>query len=271
MSALGKQHIGLLGGGNMAEALARGLLEAGATSTAALRVSDPDALRRAHLSARYGIETTADNAAIAAWSDLLVLAVKPQVMDRALQSIVSALRPSALVVSIAAGVSTASIERALPNARVVRAMPNAAAMVLAGATAVAAGSLAGHEDLELACTLFDAVGRCVVVSESALDAVTGLSGSGPAYVMVVIEALADGGVSAGLPRDIALLLAAQTVYGAAKLQLVTGEHPAMVKDRVTSPGGTTMAGLAKLEAGGVRGALIDAVRAATQRSLELGR
>ena len=144
-------------------------------------------------------------------------------------------------------------------------------MVLAGATAVAAGAAATASDLQLAVTVFEAVGRCVVVPESALDAVTGLSGSGPAYVMLVIEALADGGVKAGLPRDVALALAAQTVYGAAKLQIDSGEHPGVLKDRVTSPGGTTIAGLSRLEARGLRGALIEAVEAATRRSEELGR
>jgi pyrroline-5-carboxylate reductase len=149
-------------------------------------------------------------------------------------------------------------------------MPNTAAIALAGASAIAAGPGALAEDLLIAKTLFDAVGRCVVVAEKLLDAVTGLSGSGPAYVMLFIEALADGGVKAGLPRDVALTLAAQTVYGAAKLQLESGEHPGVLKDRVTSPGGTTIAGLARLEAGGFRGVVIDAVDAATQRSIQLG-
>jgi pyrroline-5-carboxylate reductase len=144
-------------------------------------------------------------------------------------------------------------------------------MALAAATALCAGKAASEEDLALARSLFDAVGRTVVVPESALDAVTGLSGSGPAYVMLFIEALADGGVHAGLPRDVALLLAAQTVYGAAKLQLESGEHPAAIKDRVTSPGGTTMAGLGRLEADGVRGSIIHAVEAATRRARELGK
>jgi pyrroline-5-carboxylate reductase len=149
-------------------------------------------------------------------------------------------------------------------------MPNTAAIALAGATAIAAGSHATSEDVEIARTLFQAVGRVVVLDESLLDAVTGLSGSGPAYVMVMIEALADGGVKVGLGRDAALLLAAQTVYGAAKLQLETGEHPGRLKDMVTSPGGTAIAGLHTLEAGGLRRTLIDAVEAASNRSAELG-
>jgi pyrroline-5-carboxylate reductase len=177
-----------------------------------------------------------------------------------------------LVVSIAAGVPIRSLESwVAPGTRVVRAMPNTAALARAGATAISRGTVASSADLDLARTLFDAVGKTVVLDESHLDAVTGLSGSGPAYVMLVIEALADGGVRVGLPRDVALLLAAQTVYGSAKLLLETGEHPARLKDMVTSPGGTTIAGLAALERGSVRSALMTAVEDATLRSAELGK
>jgi pyrroline-5-carboxylate reductase len=268
---LATRCIGFVGGGNMAEALVRGLLESGATSTAQLRVSDPSEARRDHLMQQYGIETTTDNAVLASWADVVVLAVKPGIVRGACEAIADALGTDAQVLSIAAGVPIKSIEKYLnDNTRVVRAMPNTAAMALAGASAVASGSHAGPEDLEVARLLFESVGRCVVVPEKLLDAVTGLSGSGPAYVMLFIEALADGGVKAGLPRDVALTLASQTVYGAAKLQIETGEHPGVLKDRVTSPGGTTIAGLAKLEAGGVRGVVIAAVDAATQRSIELG-
>jgi pyrroline-5-carboxylate reductase len=271
-SDLGRRQIGFVGGGNMAEALVRGLLSAGVTSAAALRVSDPLEARRDHLTELYGIQTTADNAALAAWADLLVLAVKPQSMAEALAMLSKALRADALVVSIAAGVPTATIEAGLKGEpRVIRAMPNAAAMALAAATAIAAGAHARAEDLAIAQALFESVGRAVAVKESALDAVTGLSGSGPAYVMLVIEALADGGVKVGLPRDVAMMLASQTVYGAAKLQLESGEHPAVWKDRVSSPGGTTIAGLARLEARGVRSAFVEAVEAASARSSELGR
>jgi pyrroline-5-carboxylate reductase len=269
---LGQRHIGLVGGGNMAEALVRGLLEARVASTAQLRASDPDQGRRDHLMQRYGIATATDNAVLAAWADVLVIAVKPAVVATIAADVRDALRPETLVVSIAAGVPTSAIEGGLgKGARVVRAMPNTAAMALCAATAVAPGRHATPEDLKAAVALFEAVGRVVVVPEAQLDAVTGLSGSGPAYVMVVIEALADGGVRAGLPRETALLLAAQTVYGAAKLQIESGDHPALLKDRVTSPGGTTIAGLARLEAAGLRGALIAAVEAATERSRELGR
>jgi pyrroline-5-carboxylate reductase len=270
--ALGQRQIGFVGGGNMAEALIRGLLESGACSTAAIRASDLSAARRDHLVQQYGIETTRDNAVLASWADLLVLAVKPQTMSAALVDTKPGLRAAdTLLVSIAAGVPTSRIEAEVGgDVRVVRVMPNTAAMVLESASAIAAGKFATDADVAAAVAMLDAVGRSVVVPEKALDAVTGLSGSGPAYVMLFIEALADGGVKAGLPRDVALTLAAQTVYGAAKLQIDSGEHPAVLKDRVTSPGGTTIAGLARLEDGSVRAAIIDAVAAATQRSTELG-
>ncbi len=254
----------------MAEAMIRGLLHAGAVSTAQLRAADPVEARRDWLMEQYGIETTADNAVLAGWADVVVLAVKPSVVRAALAEIADHLG-DALLVSIAAGVPLRSIEKGLGGgARAVRAMPNTAAMVLCGASAIAPGRAASDDDVAIAKLLFEAVGRCVVVPEKLLDAVTGLSGSGPAYVMLFIEALADGGVRAGLPREVALTLAAQTVYGSAKLQLDSGEHPGVLKDRVTSPGGTTIAGLARLEAAGVRGAVIDAVEAATLRSIELG-
>jgi pyrroline-5-carboxylate reductase len=263
--------VSTIGGGNMAEALLRGLVAAG-SSRGDLRASDPKPERRRTLEERYGIVTSADNATAAKNADLVVLAVKPAAATEAATSIAGAIDPSTLVVSVVAGVSTAKIEACLPaGSRVVRAMPNTPALVLAGATAIAAGSQADDHDLGRARTLFESVGRCVVVPEAQLDAVTGLSGSGPAYVMIAIEALADGGVEAGLSRDVALMLAAQTVYGAAKLQIESGEHPAVLKDRVTSPGGTTIAGLAALEAAGLRSAFIAAVAAASERSRTLGR
>jgi pyrroline-5-carboxylate reductase len=192
-------------------------------------------------------------------------------MDRALDQIADALRPDTLVISIAAGVPIRALEARLPSTvRVVRAMPNTAAIVLSGATGIAPGARATEADLEVTRALFDATGRSVVLEESLIDAVTGLSGSGPAYVMVMIEALADGGVKVGLHRDTALLLAAQTVYGSAKLLLDTGEHPGRMKDMVTSPGGTAIAGLHTLESGGLRRTLIDAVESATRRAQELG-
>ncbi len=265
------QRIGLIGSGNMALALARGLVASGRVTAEQVRASDPNEARRALLAKEHGIAVSESNADVARWANVVVLAVKPQMIEPAIASIADALAPDTTVVSIAAGVPIAALEARLPaGARVVRAMPNTAAIALAGATGLSGGSRATAEDLALARSLFEAVGSVVVVDEALLDAVTGLAGSGPAYVMLVIEALADGGVKMGLARDAALLFAAQTVYGSAKLLLETKEHPARLKDMVTSPAGTTIAGLCALESGGVRGSLIDAVERATLRSRELG-
>lgn len=265
------KKVGFLGGGAMASALVRGLLVSKTMQPAQVRVSDVKAARIEELSRQFGVEATSDNAALVAWADVVVVAVKPQIVDRILPVLHDHLREGALVVSVAAGVPIAVFEEGLPaNARVIRTMPNTAAIALAGATALAAGSAATADDVAVALALFESVGRCAVLDENLLDAVTGLSGSGPAYVMVIIEALADGGVKVGLGRDTALMLAAQTVFGAAKLQLETGEHPGRLKDMVTSPGGTAIAGLHTLESGGLRRTLIDAVEAAARRSAELG-
>jgi pyrroline-5-carboxylate reductase len=265
------RRIAMLGAGNMAAALIRGLLASGDVKKEQIRASDVRKDRLDELAAEHGIETSTKNLELLSWADLLVLAVKPQVVDRVLDEIGPHVRLETLVVSIAAGVPIQSIESRLHSGvRVVRAMPNTAAIVQAGATGIAPGAHATPEDIEVACALFDAVGRTVVLDESLIDAVTGLSGSGPAYIMLMIEALADGGVKVGLHRDTALLLAAQTVYGSAKLQLETGEHPGRLKDMVTSPGGTAIAGLHTLESGGLRRTLIDAVEAATLRAVELG-
>jgi pyrroline-5-carboxylate reductase len=265
------RKIGFIGGGNMAAALIRGLLHSETMAADQIRASDVKAERLAELHEKYGIETSTDNDEIVRWADVIVIAVKPQIVDRILAPIAAALKPGDLVISIAAGVPIEAFESRLPDeARVIRSMPNTAAMALAAATAISPGTHATEEDVATAKALFEAVGRCVVLDESLLDAVTGLSGSGPAYVMLMIEALADGGVKVGLGRDTALLLAAQTVYGAAKLQLETGEHPGRLKDMVTSPGGTAIAGLHTLESGGLRRTLIDAVECASNRSAELG-
>jgi pyrroline-5-carboxylate reductase len=270
-SKLGQKKVGIVGAGNMAEALIRGWLHAGLLDRARIRASDVARDRLEHVASVYGIDTHSNNGELIAWADVVVLAVKPQAVAAVLGSHRGAFG-DALVISIAAGVPLRTIEGALgTDVRAVRAMPNTPALVLAGVTALSAGAHASEDDVRIAVLLFDAVGKTVVLPESALDAVTGLSGSGPAYVMLVIEALSDGGVHAGLSRDVANLLAVQTVYGAAKLLLESGEHPARLKDRVTSPGGTTIAGLRALESGGLRGALIDAVIVATERSAELGR
>ncbi|RMH44389.1 MAG: pyrroline-5-carboxylate reductase [Deltaproteobacteria bacterium] len=263
--------IGFVGCGNMAEALLRGLLAAG-ISPERIGGSAPRGERVDELRARYGVFATTDNVELVRRSDIVVLSVKPQILDRVVREIASDMREGTLVVSIAAGVPTAAIEHLLrAETHVVRAMPNTPALVGAGATAIAPGEHATDEDVETARFLFDAVGLTVVLEESQLDAVTGLSGSGPAYIFLVLDALADGGVKMGLSRRTAQRLAAQTVMGAAKLLLDTDEHPGRLKDMVTSPGGTAIAGLATLEAGGLRTTLINAVEAATLRARELGR
>lgn len=266
-----KQRLGFIGGGNMAAAIVKGLLHAAVVPAEHIVVSDVNAERLSKLAGVHGIQTTTDNHALVRDVDVVVLAVKPQVIDKVLDAIGSEIRPDQLVVSIAAGVPIGAMEERLPDgAHVIRTMPNTPATALAGATAIARGTHASDDDVEVAKALFSAVGRVVQLDESLLDAVTGLSGSGPAYVMLMIEALADGGVKVGLHRDTALLLAAQTVYGSAKLLLETGEHPGRLKDMVTSPGGTAIAGLHTLESGGLRRTLIDAVEAATLRAGTLG-
>lgn len=269
--ALRKKKIAVLGSGNMGEALVKGLLRAGKATPEALVCSDPRAERREELHKAYGVQVTADNRAAAAQADIVVIAVKPQIIEPLLDEIASAIDAKKLVISIAAGVPIGVIARKLgAGVRIIRTMPNTPALVGAGATALARGAHATEADLEQALALFEAVGVAVVVEEQHLDAVTGLSGSGPAFVFVAIEALADGGVKVGLSRPVALALAAQAVLGSAKLVLESGEHPGRLKDQVTSPGGTSIAGLHALESAGFRAALIAAVEAATKRSRELG-
>jgi pyrroline-5-carboxylate reductase len=266
-----EQRIGFVGAGNMAAALLEGLLRAGPWKAEQIQVTDVEAPKAARLSSQHGVAAAADTRALASWASVLILAVKPQSMAAALAECAQTISRDALVVSVAAGVRCSTIAAALPSGtRIVRAMPNTPALVGAGATAVSLSPTATASDRALALQLFDAVGRTVIVDEMHMDAVTGLSGSGPAYVMVVIEALADGGVRAGLPRDTAMLLATQTVLGAAQLLLQSGDHPAEWKDRVMSPGGTTSAGLEAIEAGRLRHTLGRAVQKATRRSRELG-
>jgi pyrroline-5-carboxylate reductase len=265
------RRLGFLGAGNMAAALIKGLLHGAIVDPARILASDVKAERLEQLHAAHGIRTTMDNHQLLRESDVVVLAVKPQVVDKVLTEVGRDVRADQLVVSVAAGVPIEALESRLPaGSRVVRSMPNTPATVQAGATAISAGAHASTDDLRVARELFEAVGRVVVLDEGLLDAVTGLSGSGPAYVMLIVEALADGGVKVGLHRDTALLLAAQTVFGSAKLLLETGEHPGRLKDMVTSPGGTAIAGLHTLESGALRKTLIDAVEAATERAAELG-
>jgi pyrroline-5-carboxylate reductase len=265
------KNIAFLGAGNMAGALIRGLLHAEACTPQQIWATDVREDRLEELAIAHGIRTGADNAEAARWADIVVLATKPQVFDRLLEQVADAIDANDLVISIAAGVPIESIEARLARGvRVVRSMPNTPALVDAAATAIARGSHGTKDDLMLAKRIFDSVGITVVLDESLIDAVTGLSGSGPAYIFLIIEALADAGVKVGLHRDSALKLAAQTVLGSAKLLLETGEHPGRLKDMVTSPGGTAIAGLHTLEAGGLRTTLIDAVESATARAKQLG-
>ena len=263
------KSIGFLGAGNMAEAMIRGLLR-GTFSPEQISASGPREERMRELREAYGINATTDNK-VPAGADIVMLSVKPQILRRALDEVADTISPDALVISIAAGVPVAAIQARLKSGtRVVRAMPNTPALVDAGATAIAGGEHARESDLEDAKRIFEAVGVTVVLEESQLDAVTGLSGSGPAYVFLILEALSDAGVKVGLSRRTSQLLAAQTLLGSAKLLLETNEHPGRLKDMVTSPGGTAITGLHTLENGGVRTTLMNAVEAATRRSRELG-
>jgi pyrroline-5-carboxylate reductase len=264
------KSIGFVGAGNMAEAMIRGLLRGEVFKPKQIIASAPRAERQRELAEKYGIRSTPDNRE-AARQSIVVLSVKPQILSRVLDEIAEVVSAEALVISIAAGVPVAAVQAKLrPRTRVVRAMPNTPALVDAAATAIARGEHASESDLEDAKRIFDAIGITVVLDESQLDAVTGLSGSGPAYVFLILEALSDAGVKVGLSRRTAQLLAAQTLLGSAKLLLETNEHPGRLKDMVTSPGGTAITGLHTLEHGGVRTTLMNAVEAATRRSRELG-
>jgi pyrroline-5-carboxylate reductase len=268
--ALGKK-IAVIGAGNMGEALVAGLLAAKAAAPGALHATDVVAERLDRVKARYGVCVGTDNRAAAWWAEIVILAVEPQVLDHVLDDLRGVLTGAQLILSVAAGYPLARIAAHLtPGARVIRCMPNTPSVVQAGVSALAWGAQVTADDERLARAVFESVGRVVVVEERLMDVVTGLSGSGPAYIFLIIEALADGGVKMGLPRDAALELAAQTVFGAAQMALETGEHPGRLKDKVTSPGGTTVAGLHALERGRLRASLMDAVEAAARRSQELG-
>jgi len=255
----------------MASALAAGLIRAGTLPPSAIFASDRDEGQLAKLRA-LGVTTFTDNTKVVKAASVIVLAVKPHVVPPVLQEIAPHLQSKHLIVSIAAGVTIKTIEGAVPaGTRVVRVMPNTPCLVGASASAFALGSHASKEDGENVLLIFSSVGKALPIEESKLDAVTGLSGSGPAYIFVLIEALADGGVRVGLPRDTALTLAAQTVLGSAKMVLESNSHVGQLKDSVASPGGTTIAGLHQLEIGAFRATLINAVKAATERATELSR
>ena len=263
--------IGFIGAGNMAEALIAGLLHTNRLSSSQLMASDIDGTRLTRLHQTYKIEMAVTNRGVAERADILVLAVEPQVLEEVLSDIAGVVRDKTLIISVAAGYPIARIAGHLSGAtRIVRSMPNTPSLIREGITALAYDERLSENDAAAARTLFESIGKVVRVDERALNAVTGLSGSGPAYVYMMIEALADGGVKMGLPRETAQLLAAQTVSGAARMVLESREHPGTLKDRVASPGGTTIAGLHELERGCLRATLISAVEAATQRSSELG-
>lgn len=263
--------LAVLGAGMMGGALARGLVACGAMPPSGLRLFDTHAAKAESLAAELGsgAQAAPTSQAAVADADLVLLAVKPPMIAGVLAEIAPFVLPSQLVLSIAAGVRLATMEALLPGVPLIRTMPNTPCLVGLGATALSRGTHATEEHLRLAQSLFAAVGLSVVVPEPLLDAVTGLSGSGPAYIYLVIEALADGGVKEGLTRDTARLLAAQTVLGAAQMVLSSDQHPAQLKDNVTTPGGTTIAALHVLERAGLRTALIDAVQASADRSREL--
>ena len=261
--------LSIIGGGVMAEAILSRLLKQSVFTASTVLVSEPRTERRDFLAGEYQVEVTPDNQTAISAGEILLLAIKPQVFDSVVANIEP--NPDSIIISILAGVTINKLEQAFPNNPVIRVMPNTPATVGAGMTAIAAGTKANEEHIDRAKSIFTAIGEVVEVPESMMDAVTGLSGSGPAFVALAIEALADGGVASGLPRAIALQLAIQTVLGTATLIKETEIHPGVLKDRVTSPGGTTIAGVAELESKGFRSALIEAVKTATERSKELGK
>ena len=265
------KKIAFLGAGNMAEALIAGMLQAKLSDPDCVLATDISPARLEVLKDRYQIQVGSENLDAVLWADIIILCVKPQVVDEVLTGIQTGLSDKQLVISVAAGVSIQGIQNRIGDSiPLVRAMPNTPAVIQEGVTALAGCRGLSVENLKIAQSIFESVGKVVIVDESSMNAVTGLSGSGPAYVYLAIEALIDGGVRVGLPRTVAHTLAVQTVLGAAKMVRETGEHPAVLKDRVTSPGGTTIAGLQQLEEGGLRAILIHAVEAATHRSSELG-
>lgn len=266
------KKIAFIGGGNMAEAMIKGIIRVGICSSKEIFVSDISLERLRLLKERYGVETRSSNIETFKASDLIIFSIRPFVVDAILAEIKDLFDPKKLIISIVTGFPISRIVEGIgEGARVIRAVPNLPVVVGEGLTAISPGKGVTDEEIESVSFLFNSVGRSVVLDERFLDAVTGLAGSGPAFVFLILEAMADGGVKMGLPRETALLLASQTLLGSARMVIETGEHPGSLKDRVASPGGTTIAGLHRLEKGGVRGTIISAVEAATIRAWELGR
>jgi pyrroline-5-carboxylate reductase len=265
------KKIAVIGAGNMGAAILRGALKARWARPENVLATNPNAEKLKALGNELGIRTSASNREGAEWADVVIVAVKPQIFTKVLHEIAPALTPGKLVVSIAAGVTTKTIEAAIPpNVPVIRTMPNLACTVDLGATAMCHGAHATEEHARAARAVFESVGIVVEVDEYLMDAVTGLSGTGPMYIFQIIEGLSDAGVKVGLSRQVANALTIQTVLGAAKMAQVTGQHPGLLKDQVTSPGGTAIAALHSMERGGLRALLIDAVETATKRAAELG-
>lgn len=266
-----QKPVGIIGGGNMGEALTAGIIQSGLLNPGDILFFEPRSDRKEYLQKKFGVSPTESNQDLVSLASTLIMAVKPQSVPEVLLEIAPWITPHHVLISICAGVPTDYIQSFFPHSiRMIRAMPNTPALIQKGATALAPSSTAKPEDLSAAEAIFRALGITVVVKESQMDAVTGLSGSGPAYIFAVIEALAAGGVKEGLAQDVALALTTQTVFGAACLIQATAKHPATLRDQVCTPGGTTMAGLYAMEEGGFRLALMNAVIAATQRSKELG-
>jgi len=269
---LQEKKIGFIGSGNMGEALISGLVLSKAAKPENIICSDIAEDTLEAIQNKYKVLTTTDNIEVVQKSEIVIYATKPQILGSVLKETASALDQSKLIISIAAGVPLAAIAVGLQKElRLIRVMPNICAFVKESATAIAAGEFASKEDVKLARAIFDSVGRTVFIQENVLmDAFTGLSGSGPAYIFIIIDAMADAGVKMGLSRKDSLFLSTQTVLGAAKLLLESKEHPGQLKDRVASPGGTAIAGIHTLEQGGLRTTMINAIEAATKRSKELG-
>jgi pyrroline-5-carboxylate reductase len=269
---LKNKKISLIGAGNMAEALISGLISSGSSDPKNIICTDIRENRLKFIQEKYGVHTTADNIHAVETSEIIIYAVKPQVIASVLRETASCLDMTKLIISIAAGVPLAAIESCLnKKLRLIRVMPNIAAFVKESASVIAAGENATEEDIKLSLAIFDSLGKSIFLKENILmDAITGLSGSGPAYIFLIIGAMADAGVKMGLSREDALFLSSQTVLGAAKLLIETKEHPGRLRDMVTSPGGTAIAGIHALEKGGLRTTLINAVEVATKRSQELG-
>ncbi|HKK91389.1 MAG TPA: pyrroline-5-carboxylate reductase [Desulfobacteraceae bacterium] len=269
---LQQQKIGFIGSGNMGEALISGLVLSGAAKPENIICSDINSEQLNEMKEKYQVLTTPDNVEVIEASDIIVYATKPQILASVLKETAHALDMSKLVISIAAGVPLAAISAGLDKElRLIRAMPNICAFVKESATAIAAGAHVQEGDIERSKAIFDSIGKTVFIQENILmDAFTGLSGSGPAYIFLIIDAMADAGVKMGLSRKDSLFLSTQTVLGSAKLLMESKEHPGSLKDRVTSPGGTAIAGIHTLEEGGLRTTMINAVQAASNRATELG-